>query len=1545
MRVFEEPLVPVGGAPTPAESAALAEALIAYRERRTPDDFSSLTRFLERHPKSAWQAAVRTGLGIEYYHTAHYSLALAAWREAWELAKDATEVRAKALADRAAGELAFMLARIGRMTELEALLKSVEGRTFVGSATERIAGAREGLWNMQHRPEVSFRCGPLALHRIKMATDPQAEAELAIFNSVSTQRGCSLAQVAELSQPIGLNYQMAFREAGAAFCVPAVVHWKLDHYAAIVRREGDRYLLQDPTFRDDVWATHEALEAEASGYFLVPPGRLPAGWRSVAAEEGRTIWGKGVTSSSDPGPYGPRDPKAGGGPCKGLAVPSVHLMLVNLSLSDEPLGYAPPLGPEVRFTVRYNHREAFQPATFTYANFGPKWTCDWVSYLTDNPLSPSSDVKHYLPGGGMRTFKGFDPGTQTFAFEQYDQTRLIRTGPASYELVAPDGSRIVFAQSDGAAGTSRRIFMTRVVDPQGNAVTLGYDSDLRLVSLTDALGQVTLLAYGDPNDLYKITSVTDPFGRVATFAYDTLGRLTSIGDVAGMMSRFVYEGTGDFVTALITPYGTNTFTRGGTGTTRWLETLYPDGSRDRVEFNQTTNLVAFSEPAGSVPQGMNTLNQWLHGRNTYYWSRNACATAYGDYRKARVYHWLHLDDLASTSGILESVKEPLEGRVWYDYAGQVSAVRNGSTAQPRHVGRVLDDGGTQLQTYAYNGFGQVTNSIDPLGREFSYVYATNGLDLLEVRQTRGANNELLWRATYNAQHLPLTLTDAAGQTRSYTYNPRGQLLTETNPKGETTTYTYDPNGYRIKVDGPLPGTNDTVTATYDAFGRVRTKTDESGHTLTFDYDALDRLTKVTFPDGTSTEFTFDRLDPVIIRDRAGRQTLLEYDALRQLTKRTDPLGRVTRFQWCSCGDLRSLTDPLGRTTFWNKDVQGRLTSKQYGDGSRVTYLYENTTSRVRQIMDEKQQIRQFTYHRDDALASITYLNAQVPTPAVSFAYDPNYPRLSAMTDGTGVTRYSYHPIGSSPALGAGELASEDGPLPNDTLTYGYDELGRVVSTAIGGVAVTMTHDAAGRVVTTASALGVFTNHYDGPSGRLLLQTFPNGQTTQRDYAGNLADRALQRITHRVGAMPVSEFLYAHDSSANRIKTWSQQAGAQPPSVFNFAYDAADQLLSATVTNAGLLVNAFDYAYDAAGNRLRERTGNTTNAATYNALNQLSTSTAAGGAHTNEWDAEDRLAAVVAGNRRTEFTYDGVGRMVEIRLLENGAEISRRRFVYSGNDLAEERDGNGAVTKRFFAEGVKLETGPHAGAYYYTRDHLGSIRELTDGTGAVRARYAYDPYGRRAKLSGDLDADFGFTGLFWVSEANLALARFRFYDPELGRWLSRDPLTRAEEREGANLYAYVGNNPVNMTDPLGLMVCCAKEFWEMVGILVEQDRCATEEARAKKVCQRINSVLLKPEGQNLTPEQYASLADVCSDAMEAYQSSCGNKEERTAGVIRAAARHEYCTEKLCSPPPCDNPKNDPRVKRREEVRRQTSEKAREWKRRHCGSPLFGERCWY
>jgi len=1087
----------------------------------------------------------------------------------------------------------------------------------------------------------------------------------------------------------------------------------------------------------------------------------------------------------------------------------MHTMLASLILNDTPVGHTPPVGPAVMFAVNYHALEANQPATFYYSNLGPKWTCNWIAYITDNPTSPTADVTYYVDGGGTLGFAGFNSAKNTYAVQYMNQALLIKTSSSSYEMQFPDGSKQEFARSDGSVGSTRRVFLTQKIDPAGNTVTLHYDNQLRITNIVDAIGQATMLVYTNMTYSNAITAVIDPFGRAAYFQYNTSGMLSQTTDILGLTSQYTY-GANDFIKALTTPYGITTFTTGTTNGVTWLQATDPLGESELLEAQQNA-VIPFSDPAARIPHGMGLFDAYLYARASYFWDKKAFADGAGDYTKAKIYHFLHESSTAIESRVLESVKEPLENRVWRNYPGQStnydvqsgwndSSLYNavlGTSDEPSVVGRVLDDGTTQLYFYQYNAAGNLTNSIDPVGRTFSYVYATNNIDLLQTIMTHNGKNELQSSITYNSQHLPLTITDAAGQTTTNTYNTNGQILSTTDPKGEITSFSYSTNDYLLTITGALQTTNDVTSFTYDGFGRVRTATDTEGYTLTFSYDAMDRKTNVTHPDGTFEQFVYTNLDLVASRDRLGRWTTNTYNADRQLIQTRDPLGRITSYDWCKCGALTGLTDPMGRTTTWDYDVQSRPTAKHYVDGSTITYVYENTISRLRSKFDEKGQQTYYEYYGDNNIKRVSYPNATIATPTVTYTYDPDYNRILSMQDGIGTTVYSYNPITAIPALGAGMLSSVSGPLPSSTVTYHYDQLARATNRAINGVAQAVSYDVLGRPSTVANALGAFRYSYVDATARLASESYPNGQTNLYSYYGNVGDERLQQIRHLYpNGSILSGFGYAYNP-VGQITAWTNQWDTLPTRVWMPTYDAADQLTNVLSIGDFSGVTNYTYTYDFAGNRLLEVSNTVASGFTYNALNQLISSTLPTNNVTYEWEGENRLTAVNQGTNRSEFCYDGLGRRYQIIEKANGNIISNNFYLWCGTEICEKRDSTGAnVTRRFFSQGEQLS----AGNCYYVRDHLGSVREVLDSNGNLLTRYDYDPYGQQSSIQEAMKMTFAYTGHFKHAPSDLYLTLFRAYSSTTAHWLSRDPL---EEKAGIGVYEYANNNPINNLDLYGL----------------------------------------------------------------------------------------------------------------------------------------------
>jgi len=1532
-RLFAEPLLPIGGKTSPGENQALAAAILEFSHQPTADHVQPLKAFLAAHPQSPWSVSLLTNLGIIARAGCDWSEALADWRAAWETGKDEKGATRKMIVDRALGQWIELTARIGRVKELKAMLAIADDRHVRGPSVEKIAEARQSLYLEENEPTKSFRCGPMAAGKLWGVVNPGKPVPTAVFDSVCTEHGTSLTQVKAFAKSIGLELQMAKRSPGAPVILPSIVNWKVGHFAALTKRfESGQYEVQDPTFSEDFAVSKQTLDKEASGYFLVRAGELPKGWQKVSEAEGANVWGKGAVA-----PHTPPTPPCTGPiisckNCKNHAMAgyAIDPSRVNLTLSDTPLFYSPPHGPAIEFTASYSQRDIAPSSTPNYPNLGAQWNFNWVSFVVDDPNNAKTLT--YGPGGGVLAYTGYTStgaNTGSFASQALTQCILQRTSATSYVKSFADGSRQVFGLADNS--TPRKIYMTEYDDPAGNALTYTYDpATFRLLSVTDSLGQVTTLAYvsNDPaavnGDFYRVASVTDPFGRSASLAYDGEGRLSQTTDMGGGTSQFTY-GAGDFISTLTTPYGNTTFVSNDSGPDRTLLVTDPEGGNEFVQFKY--NMIP-PDSGSTVPSATGLLTQpgYNQYRTTYYWDKKAYMQAPGDYSKAHLYHFLHTSDLSSMSDILESEKRAYESRVYYNYPGQTNGYTSSNNNQPSMIARVLDDGSTQLTQMTYNGNGKLAKIISPgnattPSRTATFSYATNGIDLTAAYQedpagpstdSFNANADLLASFTYDTggKHLVTAATDASGQTTHCTYNSYGQVLTMTDAKNKTTTFTYDrdqdsdglTDGYLKDITGPVAGA--TAHVKFDGFGRPYQFTDSEGYVVTVTYDAIDgvpaktlnRVATVTYPDGTTEHTTYDRLDPQWHQDRMGRWTETIHDNMRRVAVVLDPLSRITQYQWCACGSLEAIIDPAGNRTSWMRDEQRRIIQKTYPDGTTETYKYENTTSRLKSALDAKGQQKNYQYSIDNSLKQITYTNASggaltPPTPGVSYTYDTVFPRIASTTDGVGTTQYGYNPITVPPQLGAGKLATVGGLWANDTVSYTYDELGRINGRSIDGAAnaASVLYDDLGRVSSVTDLLGTFNFAYVNATERLDNISYPNGQIVQYHYYDNLGDQRLQQIKNQdSGGNLISQFDYTYNGDGS-IQSWTlNNPGLANPRQYVFGYDPADQLTAATLSDTGTsgIVSDQAYRYDPAGNRVTTQSGNVLSTAQFNSTNQLS-QTSGGGlmrfagsvnrastvtvggnpaamdstntkfqgyanvsantttrvhivatdseSHVTDnyaditpdlvtgraysydfngnttsvgpsgspiatygWDAANRLISVTQGTTVTTFDYDGQGRRVRKKV--NGTETCH--WIWDGLELCEERDALNNVTKRFFSQGEQLG----GTAYYSTQDHLGSVRELTDSTGILRARYDYDIYGQRSpnQVTGmnAVGSDFGFTGHQEFQFTNLELlgAPYRFYQTDQGRWLSRDPI---RERGGMNLYGYAGNSPTNLTDPSGL----------------------------------------------------------------------------------------------------------------------------------------------
>jgi len=332
--------------------------------------------------------------------------------------------------------------------------------------------------------------------------------------------------------------------------------------------------------------------------------------------------------------------------------------------------------------------------------------------------------------------------------------------------------------------------------------------------------------------------------------------------------------------------------------------------------------------------------------------------------------------------------------------------------------------------------------------------------------------------------------------------------------------------------------------------------------------------------------------------------------------------------------------------------------------------------------------------------------------------------------------------------------------PQSTVSYTYDAVGRRTSmTVVGQPTVNYAYDNADRLTSITQGSAVVSFTYDNANRRTSL-TLPNGLVTEYSYA---AASRLTGLTYKEGSTTIGTLTYGYNAAGERVQTggtWARTG--QPNAMTGATYNAA---------NHQLTFGSQTLTYDLNGNL----TSDGTNTYYWNARNQLvainGTSVAS-----FSYDAFGRRAQKTVDGMTTSFVYDGLTPIQEL----NGANITN---LLTGLSVDEYFTRSNAT-----------------GTHHVLADILGSTVALANGTGAVDAQYTYEAFGNVSATGTTNGNPFSYTGRE-ADGTGLAYYRARYYNPQLQRFVSEDPIGFAGE--DTNLYSYVFNDPMSSIDPLGL----------------------------------------------------------------------------------------------------------------------------------------------
>lgn len=949
--------------------------------------------------------------------------------------------------------------------------------------------------------------------------------------------------------------------------------------------------------------------------------------------------------------------------------------------------------------------------------------------------------------------------------------------------------------------------------PNGMTVNVAYDGPTGLPSLvSNSLGRSLSFSYyaTAPPAQPHIKTVTDDTGRQISYGYDGNANLTTFTDPLGFQSTFTYDMSGAYDTA-----------------GHLTQIFYPS-------FPTNASVTNWYDALGRVAQQADG-----NGNQSYFYfagSRSELIDAVGN---------RHITYQTGRGKILSDfwVIDGSTGDIFFDTAqnnGHVNLTINSYDGQDRLTLTTAPEGNTvgysyspdlknnivtvvatakpgsplpitKTQNFTYDPlWNKVTSATDPLGLVSNFIYDGGG-NLIQATSDAGVVPH------FNA-------------TRKFTYDSYGHVLTSTGPVGTITQFSYDRLGNPISsiADyGPPGHLNLTVTASYDALGNVIARTDPRGNTTTMTYDAARRLLTTTAPAPFNVGSTL--VQSTNAYDPDGRVT--------SVTRANGAMNQVMLTSYTLTGKAASITDPNGNRTTYSYDADDRKQSVSQPVSTalaRVTSYTYDAMSRPATMVDNLGNIAEtYSYTPNGKMA--TFTDAHMPAGSgntTSYSYD-GFDRLMRRT----------YPDSSFAAF---TYNLDDNVLTRTnragaTITYAYDTLSRLITKTPPSPApiASFTYDLAGRITSASDTSAAIAT----PGGGAAQYVTGYGY----DQLNRMVNVTWNPATTAV--LPTAStvtFTHTYNGANQRTSLMPSSPGwSVPPATGPPISYTVNNLNQYTLVNAGTPITPtydlngnlnydgnFTYGYDG-GNRLTSVTqgGNPVVSYAYDAQRRRNDAQARG--------SQGRRKLKTVGSTTTVYVTDWDNREV----LEYDTSGHLLWYVYGSGS-------NDVLNRMDLVAGTRQTLIP---------DIQGSfLATLDSGTGMLTPPpRVYLPYGE----SGPTPSSFGYAGQRIDAETGLYYSRARMYSPALGRFLSPDPRGYSG---GKNLYAYVRNDPLNLTDPHGTDP--AAQAGEQAAVSAEGAAVAAEQAATT------SETALAAEGQAANEEEAEALSIQTPYDLETQSSS-------------------------------------------------------------------------